>query len=193
MLQLQELSLGNWNFNCTIIIPKTSWINVLKRFWISYLSEKTLISRELTFVLPYLGKLSLDLRTRLRQTIKRDLPYCKLKIIFRSKCRLSATFIPEWLNTWGSLILLTGKHLKNIELSAISDHLLQCNCTINFDDFSILAADCNKFKFLLREFVNKTWQTYFKQDDEIISTRTLWLRWQFYFQYNMIARFRFNI
>ena len=105
MLQLQELSSGNWNFNCTIIIPKTSWINVLKRFWISYLSEKTLISRELTFVLPYLGKLSLDLRTRLRQTIKRDLPYCKLKIIFRSKCRPSVTFIPELLNTWGSLIL----------------------------------------------------------------------------------------
>ena len=45
--------------------------------------------RKLTFLLPYLGKLSLDLRTRLRQTIERDLPYCKLKIIFRSKCRLN--------------------------------------------------------------------------------------------------------
>ena len=31
--------------------------------------------KELTFVLPYLGKLSLDLRTRLRQTIERDLPH----------------------------------------------------------------------------------------------------------------------
>ena len=28
--------------------------------------------RELTFVLPYLGKFSFDLRTRLRQTIERD-------------------------------------------------------------------------------------------------------------------------
>ena len=48
--------------------------------------------RELTFVLPYLGKLSFDLRTRLRRTIERDLPYCKLKIIFRSKCRFNTLF-----------------------------------------------------------------------------------------------------
>ena len=37
--------------------------------------------RELTFASPYLGTLSLDLRTRLRRTIERDLPYCKLKVI----------------------------------------------------------------------------------------------------------------
>ena len=48
--------------------------------------------KELAFVLPYLGKLSFDLRTRLRRTIERDLPYCKLKIIFRSKCRLNTLF-----------------------------------------------------------------------------------------------------
>ena len=46
---------------------------------------------------------------------------------------------------------LTGKRLKSVKQSAISDHLLQCNCAINFDDFSILATDCNKFKLLLRE------------------------------------------
>ena len=46
---------------------------------------------------------------------------------------------------------LTGKRLKNVMQSAISDHLLQCNCTINFDDFDILAAESNKFKLLLRE------------------------------------------
>ena len=43
---------------------------------------------------------------------------------------------------------LTGKRLKNIMQSAITDHLLQCNCTINFDDFDILAAESNKFKLL---------------------------------------------
>ena len=46
---------------------------------------------------------------------------------------------------------LTGKRLKNIKQSAISDHLLQCNCAINVDGFSILAKDCNNFKSLLRE------------------------------------------
>ena len=44
---------------------------------------------ELTFVLPSLSKLSLDLRTRLRRTVERDLPYCTLKLIFRTKCRLN--------------------------------------------------------------------------------------------------------
>ena len=92
--------------------------------------------RELICVLPYLGKASLDLRTKLTRTIERNLPFLKLKIIFRSKCRLNTlfhfkdslekkirsgiiyrytcsnckvtyyyvTFIPERLNTWGSLI-----------------------------------------------------------------------------------------
>ena len=50
------------------------------------------LKRELTIVLPYLGKFSFDLRTRLRRTIERDLPYCKLEIIFRSKCRLITLF-----------------------------------------------------------------------------------------------------
>ena len=141
--------------------------------------------RELTFVLPYLGKLSLDLRTRLRRTIERDLPYCKLKIIFRSKCRLNTLFRFKYslvkknrsgiiyrytcsnckVTYYGKTFRhfytraaehmgisnLTGKRLKNVKQSAISDHLLQCNCAINFDDFSILATDCNKFKLLLRE------------------------------------------
>ena len=48
--------------------------------------------RELICVLPYLGKASIDLRTRLRRTIERNLPFCKLKIIFRSKCRLNTLF-----------------------------------------------------------------------------------------------------
>ena len=43
---------------------------------------------------------------------------------------------------------LTGKRLKNVKQSAISDHLFQYNCTINFDNFDILAAESNKFKLL---------------------------------------------
>ena len=44
---------------------------------------------------------------------------------------------------------LTGKRLKNVKQSAISDHLLQCNCTINFDDFDFLAEESNKLKLLI--------------------------------------------
>ena len=65
---------------------------------------------------------------------------------------------------------LTGKRFKNVKQSAIPDHLLQCNCTINFDDFSILATDCNKFKLLLREslLIKRD-----KQDNKIVSIGTL--------------------
>ena len=48
----------------------------------------TVPKRELICVLPDLGKASLDLRTKLKQTIERNLPFCKLKIILRSKCIL---------------------------------------------------------------------------------------------------------
>ena len=141
--------------------------------------------RELICVLPYLGKASLDLRTRFRRTVERNLPFCKLKIIFRSKCRLNTFFrfkdsiekkihsgiIYRYTCSNGKVTYygksfrqfytraaehmgiskLTGKRLKIVMQSAISDHLLQCNCTINFDDFDILATESNKFKLLVRE------------------------------------------
>ena len=38
---------------------------------------------------------------------------------------------------------LTEKCLKNVKQSAISDHLLDCNCSIDFNHFDILASDAN--------------------------------------------------
>ena len=153
----------------------------------------TVPKRELICILPYLGKTSLDLRTRLRRTIERNLPFCKLKIIFRSKCRLNTLFhfkdslekkirsaiiyryrcsncnvtcygkafhhIYTRVAEHMGISDLTGKHLKNIKQSAMSDHLLQCNCMINFDNFDVLPAESNKFKLLLRESFDKMWQT----------------------------------
>ena len=49
----------------------------------------TVLERTLTFVLSYLGKFSVDLRTGLRRHVERDLPYCTLKVVFRSNCRLN--------------------------------------------------------------------------------------------------------
>ena len=46
---------------------------------------------------------------------------------------------------------LTGKHLKCVKQSAVSDHLLECNCSIDFDHFDILASDGNKFILLVME------------------------------------------
>ena len=49
----------------------------------------TVSKRELICILPCLGNTSFDLRTKLRRTIESNLPFCKLKIIFKSKCRLT--------------------------------------------------------------------------------------------------------
>lgn len=44
----------------------------------------------------------------------------------------------------------TGKWLKNMKDLAISNHLLQCNCTNDFDHFDILAFEVSKFRLLLK-------------------------------------------
>ena len=48
---------------------------------------------------------------------------------------------------------ITGKHLESVKQSAISDHLLQWNCTINFDNFNILDAESNKLKSRVRDYL----------------------------------------
>ena len=44
---------------------------------------------------------------------------------------------------------LTRKRLKCVKQLAISDHLLECNCSIEFDHFDILAS--NRFRLLIKE------------------------------------------
>ena len=39
-------------------------------------------------VLPYLGKLSLQIRTRINRVMKNKLPHCNFRIVFQSKCKL---------------------------------------------------------------------------------------------------------
>ena len=46
---------------------------------------------------------------------------------------------------------LTGKRLKNVKQSAVSDHLLESGCSIDFDDFDILAE--NKFRLFIKEIL----------------------------------------
>ena len=46
---------------------------------------------------------------------------------------------------------LTGKRVKNVKKSAVSDHLLQCDCIIDFVHFNILASDTNIFRLLIKE------------------------------------------
>ena len=46
---------------------------------------------------------------------------------------------------------LTNKHLKNVKQSAISDHVLTCDCNINFNDFTILSKDSNNVNLLVKK------------------------------------------
>ena len=40
---------------------------------------------------------------------------------------------------------------QTIKRSAVSDHLLERNCSIDFDHFDILASDANRFRLLIKE------------------------------------------
>ena len=46
---------------------------------------------------------------------------------------------------------LTSKRVKNVKESAVSQHLLQCNSTIDFDNFDISCSDTNTFRLLIKE------------------------------------------
>ena len=45
---------------------------------------------------------------------------------------------------------LSGKRLKCVKQSAVSDHLLECNCSIDTDHFDILTSDASKFRLLIK-------------------------------------------
>ena len=47
---------------------------------------------------------------------------------------------------------LTEKRVKNVKESAISDHRLQCDCVISFDDFDVLASDTKSIIIKILEF-----------------------------------------
>ena len=53
----------------------------------------TIEKKSLVLVLPYLGPISLQTRTKLKKSLKNILNYCKLQIVFKNKTRLATNFI----------------------------------------------------------------------------------------------------
>ena len=51
------------------------------------------------------------------------------------------------------ILNLTGKRVKNVIESSVSNHhlSLQCDCITDFDHFHILASDTNSFRVLIEE------------------------------------------
>ena len=66
--------------------------NFLNKNFLNTPVTLTVKKKELFIVLPYLGNLSLALRTRLQNSINKNLPFCKIKVIFKSTTRLSNFF-----------------------------------------------------------------------------------------------------
>ena len=46
---------------------------------------------------------------------------------------------------------LTKKRIKNVKISAVSDHLLESDYSTDFNKFDILAAETSKFDSLIKD------------------------------------------
>ena len=68
----------------------------IKNFLNKRLTEKSLTlkkkKKDLVIVLPFFGKLSLDFGTRLKNSISKNLPFYKTRVIFKSSTRISNFF-----------------------------------------------------------------------------------------------------
>ena len=64
----------------------------IKEFLDRVLTRKVVVStvpkKDLMIVLPYLGKLLLQIRTRINRVMRNKLPHCNLRIVFQTKCKL---------------------------------------------------------------------------------------------------------
>ena len=80
----------------------------IKEFFDKILAPKPVVStvpkKNLVIALPYLGKLSLQIRTRINRIMKNKLPYCNIRFVFQTKCKISNFFtfkdkIPSFLRS----------------------------------------------------------------------------------------------
>ena len=133
--------------------------------------------KELACALRFIWKKSMQLRTRLVNSIENNIKFCKLKVIFQSPYKLNSLFhykdyykkkirsdivyrymcsnckVTYYGKTYHhfftraaehmGISYLTGKHLKSVKQPAISNTLLEYNCSIDFNHFDVLAFDKN--------------------------------------------------
>ena len=71
---------------------------------------------------------------------------CKVTYYGKTYCHFFARAVEHM-----GISNLTGKHFKCVKQSALSDHLYECNCSIEFDHFDILAFHGNKFRLPIKE------------------------------------------
>ena len=88
----------------------------------------TVEKKHLVQVLPYLGSISLQTRTKLKKSLKNILCCCKLQIVFKSKTRLGNNFhFKDWIP-------------KNLTSGVVFvSYIIQCKiCNESFGNYSNL-------------------------------------------------------
>ena len=123
--------------------------------------------------LPFLGDISLQLRTKLRKWFKNILNCCKVQIVFKSQGRLSSQFclkeaLPSDLMSkvvckytcgrcnsycYGEIgsSPLTFKKCKPSKESAGHDRLFYCDSKPFFEEFSVLGKASSKLSLEIKE------------------------------------------
>ena len=98
--------------------------------------------KDVMTVLPYLGKLSLLIRTIVDRVIRNKLHYCNLKIVFQTKCKLIIFFcIQRFL--FAFLFFYVLSLFRNLSAVAV---MLPIVAKLS----AILKSEClNTFEFLL--------------------------------------------
>ena len=92
------------------------------------------------------------LRTRISLNMKGAVYFIKIIFEPKPKCLLYVEIVNFTRAAEHTVVSnLTGKRLKNVKDSAVSSHLFQCNCTIDFDHLDILATDISKLNLLVKE------------------------------------------
>ena len=157
---------------------------------------------ELICVLSFTGKKSLKLRTCLVNSIKRNLKFCKFKVLSNHQANwICYSIIEISFSKRSALTLFKGtsvvtarfgktccrvftraaEHMRisnfsaSVKQLAVSDHVFQCNCSIDFDHFDILALMQIKTSSS-GKLIDETWPAPAKQNHEVISVEAIWLR-----------------
>ena len=126
----------------------------------------TVPKKTLFLVLPYLGPLSLQTRTKLRKSLKGILNRFKDRIpkeltsgvVYKFQCGLCnescygecVRHLNVRIGEHIGISLLTRRKVKP-KGSAVSDHLLLCNHSPSFENFSVLIKENKKFLLELKE------------------------------------------
>ena len=92
--------------------------------------------------------------------------------LFVDTCVVNARLVLMVKHTAMCISSLIGKHLKTVKRSAVSDHLLECNCGTDFDHFDILVSDAKKNSviFLMKIYLSNVTSPV-KQSHQIISVK----------------------